>query len=54
MMLGVAIENAARVDEKLELQVKPVEHGLMSAILFSETKENDLYSKNLLAILLIS
>jgi len=38
-----SIANAPRVDEKLELQVKRVEHGLMSATLFSETKPNDLF-----------
>jgi CDP-4-dehydro-6-deoxyglucose reductase len=38
-----SIANAPRADGKLELQIKRVEHGLMSAILFSETKENDLF-----------
>ena len=38
-----SIANAPRDDGKLELQVKRVEHGLMSAILFSETKPNDLF-----------
>ena len=38
-----SIANAPRADGKIELQVKRVVHGLMSAILFSETKENDLF-----------
>ena len=38
-----SIANAPRVDGKLELHVKRVEHGLMSATLFSETKPNDLF-----------
>jgi CDP-4-dehydro-6-deoxyglucose reductase len=38
-----SIANAPRFDGKLELQVKRVEHGLMSAILFTATKQNDLF-----------
>jgi CDP-4-dehydro-6-deoxyglucose reductase len=38
-----SIANSQRVDGKLELQVKRVEQGLMSTILFSQTKENDLF-----------
>ena len=38
-----SIANAPRADGKLELQVKRVENGLMSTILFSGTKQNDLF-----------
>lgn len=37
-----SIANAQRADGKLELQVKRVEQGSMSTILFSQVKENDL------------
>jgi CDP-4-dehydro-6-deoxyglucose reductase, E3 len=38
-----SIANAPRADGRLELQVKRVEYGLMSDILFTSTKQNDLF-----------
>ena len=37
-----SIANAPREDGKLELQIKKVEHGLMSDYLFNQAKESDL------------
>ena len=38
-----SIANSPRLDGKLELHVKRVEKGVMSSILFSKVKENDLF-----------
>ncbi|MDC0464300.1 FAD-binding oxidoreductase [Pseudomonadales bacterium] len=38
-----SIANAPRADGKLELQIKRVDQGVMSAILFSQAKQNDLF-----------